>query len=162
MTMAPTSRLQAIAVTACAVLAVALVGGTVTDLGPWYQSLRQPDWKPPDFLFAPAWTVIYTLAGVAAYFSWRGAPSAAARGWVIALFALNGLLNILWSVVFFQLKRPDYAMLEVVLLWLSVLLLVVLMRRCSRVASWVLLPYLAWVTFAGVLNWAVVELNGPF
>jgi len=153
---------QALAVAGLAALVVATAGGLVTDLGPWYQSLKQPDWKPPDWLFAPGWTVIYSLAALSAYFAWRGAPTAAARVWVVALFVLNAALNFLWSVMFFALHRPDWAMLEVGLLWLSVLMLIVLLRRCSTTASLLLIPYLAWVTFAGLLNWAVVELNAPF
>lgn len=153
---------QAIGIAAAAVLVVAFAGGAVTDLGPWYQSLQQPDWKPPDWLFAPGWTIIYGCAGMSAYLAWRGAPTAATRFWVIALFVVNGLLNFVWSVMFFAFQRPDWALVEVGLLWLSILMLIVLLRRCSVASSVLLIPYLAWVTFAGALNWAVVRLNAPF
>ena len=81
---------------------------------------------------------------------------------MIGLFALNGFLNILWSLLFFRMQRPDWAFAEVMLLWLSVLLLVVICWRHSRLAGLLLLPYLAWVSVAAALNWSVVELNGPF
>jgi tryptophan-rich sensory protein len=75
------------------------------------------------------------------------------------LFGLNALLNVAWSALFFRLHRPDWALLEVVLLWLSIAMLIVLLARISGRASLLLVPYLAWVSFAGVLNWAVVQLN---
>lgn len=77
------------------------------------------------------------------------------------LFALNGFLNVLWSLLFFRLKRPDWAMVEVVFLWASVLVLIVYLARFSR-ADRLLWPYLAWVTFAAALNWDIVQRNGPF
>ena len=78
------------------------------------------------------------------------------------LFAANALLNVLWSELFFGLHRPDWAWLEVAPFWLSVLALMVFLWPVSRRSSWLLAPYLAWVAFAGYLNWAVVRLNGPF
>lgn len=151
-----------VAAGAAAAMVIAVVGGTLTDLGPWYQSLRQPAWKPPDFLFGPAWTTIYAFTVSAGVIAWRRAPDRAAREWLIGLFALNGFLNLLWSLLFFALHRPDWALVEVVTLWLSIALLMVVLGRYARISAWLLTPYLAWVTFAGVLNLAVVRLNAPF
>ena len=147
---------------ALAALAVAVLGGLATDLGPWYSSLIQPSWKPPDILFGPAWTVIYAFAAAAAVKAWGRAPSTKYRQWLLGLFALNAALNLLWSVLFFRLRRPDLALLEVGALWLSVAGLMVFMARRSPVSAALLLPYLAWVAFAGWLNRAVVTLNAPF
>lgn len=80
----------------------------------------------------------------------------------MGLFALNGFLNISWSLIFFRLQRPDWAFYEVILLWLSILALIVYCGRFSKTAAALLVPYLAWVSFAGALNWAVVQLNAPF
>jgi benzodiazapine receptor len=154
--------MKPIAVAALAALLVASVGATITDLGPWYRSLAKPSWQPPDWLFGPVWTLIFALAALSAATAWRDAPSRAARDWIIALFALNGFLNLMWSLLFFRVKRPDWALGEVVLLWLSVLALILFLGRFSRGGSRLLWPYLAWVTFAGVLNWRVVALNAPF
>lgn len=154
--------LRPLAVAGGIAFAVALLGGAATDLGPWYQNLKQPGWKPPDAAFGPAWTVIFALAALSAATAWRAAPSAGTQRWVIAFFALNAGLNVLWSVLFFALQRPDWALIEVGLLWLSILAPLVFVGRFSRPAAWCLLPYLVWVGFAGVLNWAVVALNGPF
>ena len=151
-----------IVVAGLAALLTALVGATITDLGPWYHGLVQPRWAPPDALYGVAWTVIYALTALAAVTGWRTTSDARAADWLIGLFALNGFLNILWSLLFFRLHRPDWAVVEVVALWLSIFALVVFAGRRSRLAGALLLPYLAWVSFAGLLNLAVVRLNGPF
>ncbi|MGY6551475.1 MAG: TspO/MBR family protein [Erythrobacter sp.] len=145
-----------------AALFVAILGATITDLGPWYQNLEKPSWNPPDAVFPIGWTLIYAFITVAAINAWRAAPTAAQSEWVISLFALNGFLNIMWSLIFFRLQRPDWAFVEVILLWLSIVALIIYCGRFSRSASWLLVPYLAWVTFAAALNWAVVDLNAPF
>ena len=143
-------------------LFIAGLGGTLTDTGPWYQALRKPPWQPPDWLFGPAWTMIFALATVSAVYAWRSAESRVQREWVIGLFALNGFLNVLWSTLFFALRRPDWALIEVAFLWLSILLPIVAFWRFARPASLYLLPYLVWVSFAAFLNLTVVRLNGPF
>jgi len=145
-----------------AAVAVAFAGELATDIGPWYQSLRQPPWKPPDALFGPAWTLIYACAALAGFIAWRHAASRRARALILGVFALNALFNLAWSLLFFRVRRPDWALNEVVFLWLSIVLLIVVLRRSSAASAWLLAPYLAWVTFAAVLNRAVVELNGPF
>lgn len=149
-------------VAAAVAIFVGLLGGSLTDTGAWYQNLTKPWWQPPDWAFAPAWTVIFALAAMAAVYAWRGAKSRAQRDWVIGLFAANGLFNVVWSMIFFTVRRPDWALLEVPLLWLSVLLGVMAFWRGARTASYYLLPYLVWVSFAAYLNWTVVRLNAPF
>lgn len=149
-------------VAAGAAILVAAVGATMTDIGPWYQGLAKPSWQPPDWLFGPAWTVIFALAALSAVTAWRDAPDQAAREWMVALFAINGVLNIAWSALFFRFRRPDWALIEVLILWLSVLALILVLRRYSRPAALMLVPYLAWVAFAAAVNLAVVRLNPPF
>ncbi|MDP4604932.1 MAG: tryptophan-rich sensory protein [Erythrobacter sp.] len=158
------SRLMIVPVTIATAMAicVAALGATVTDLGPWYQALAKPGWNPPDVVFPIGWTVIYALITIAGITAWRAAPTAAAAEWVLGLFALNGFLNISWSLIFFRLQRPDLALFELGLLWLSILVMIIFCGRFSRNAALLLVPYLAWVSFAGALNWAVVNLNAPF
>ena len=156
------SRWRPIAVAAGSALFVALLGGLMTDIGPWYTSLEQPAWKPPDWAFGPIWTTIFALAAAAGVIGWRRAPSRGAREGLIALFAANGFLNVFWSLLFFRLHRPDWSLLEVPLLWLSVLALIVVLARYAKVAAWLLAPYLVWVSIAALLNWQTVQLNGPF
>lgn len=147
---------------AAAALAVAILGGLMTDLGPWYYSLQQPAWKPPDWLFGPAWTVIFALAAIAGYRGWRLASDQKTREWLLVLFAANAFLNVFWTLLFFGLRRPDWALYEVGFLWLSIVLLIMLLRRFGSRLGWLLAPYIVWVSFAAALNLAVVQLNGPF
>jgi len=158
----PVRRSQPILVAGLAALGVLVLGGLATDLGPWYQSLEKPAWQPPDWLFGPVWTLIFGLAVASAVSAWWATAERAARLRIIWLFGLNGALNVIWSLLFFRLQRPDWALAEVGLLWLSIVVLIVVLARHSARASWLLVPYLAWVTFAGWLNWAVVRLNYPF
>lgn len=156
------ARLRAIAAAATAAAFVALLGGTLTDLGPWYQALNKPPWQPPGPAFGIIWTAIFAMAAASGVLAWRSARDTASREWVIGLFALNGFLNVLWSLLFFRLQRPDWALIEVGALWLSVLLPIVVFFRRSRLASLLLAPYLLWVTIAAVLNLEIVRLNPPF
>ncbi len=138
------------------------VGGVLTEIGPWYRGLRKPSWQPPDWLFGPAWTVIMALAAWSGVVAWRHAPGVPERAMVMALFVLNSILNIGWSLFFFKWRRPDWALLEVVPLWGSVLLLILEVGGYSARGAWLLVPYLAWVSFAAYLNRTIVRLNGSF
>lgn len=142
--------------------ATAGIGGALTELGPWYYALQQPSWKPPDAAFGAIWSVIFTLCAISAALAWEAADDAAERRRVLLLFGLNALLNIVWSGLYFGLHRPDWALLEVVALWLSILALLRGLWPISRWASVLHLPYLAWVSAAAMLNLATVQLNGPF
>lgn len=143
-------------------VAVAGLGATLTVIGPWYRALKKPKLQPPDWLFGPAWTLILAMAAGAAVIAWRGAPDGFSRGLVVGLIALNGALNVLWNVLFFTRRRPDRALAEVAFLWLSILAPIVAFWRFAPNASLLLLPYLVWVGFASYLNYAIVQLNGPF
>ncbi|MGD0107099.1 MAG: TspO/MBR family protein [Rhodopila sp.] len=143
-------------------IVVAGAGAFLTDLTPWYRALRRPSWQPPDWLFGPAWTLILGLASYSLYLGLRDAQDRDGRLLVTGLFVLNGVLNVLWSPLFFRLRRPDWALAEVPLLWLSILAPMVLLAPVSRPASLLLVPYLAWVSFATVLNITIVRLNRPF
>jgi tryptophan-rich sensory protein len=156
------SRWRPIAIAAGSALLVAVLGALMTDLGPWYANLKQPPWKPPDWAFGPIWTTIFALAAAAGVIGWRRATSRAQRESMLVLFAANGFLNVLWSLLYFRLHRPDWSLYEVPFLWLSVLALMLLLWRFAKPAAWLLGPYLAWVSIAAALNWETVRLNGPF
>ena len=144
-----------VAVAALAAVVVAGLGASATDIGPWYYSLRKPSWQPPDWLFGPAWTLIYGLIALAGVRAWNAARDRQQGLRIVGVFALNALLNVAWSELFFHFQRPDWA------LWLSIVVLIVAAAPVSHAAGWLLVPYLAWVTFAGALNLAVVRLNAP-
>lgn len=139
-----------------------LGGGLLTKIGHWYRNLRKPSWQPPDWLFGPAWTIILGLAAWAFYRCWPAAEAADETAMLIALYLVNGVFHFAWSPLFFTVKRPDWALVEVPFLWLSVLSLTIFLRQWDELASWLIVPYLAWVSFAAILNWKIVQLNRPF
>lgn len=142
--------------------ATAGIGGALTDLGPWYQALKQPDWKPPDAAFGVIWSTIFTLGAFSGWLAWRQAPLLRERLVVLAVFLINLYLNVLWSWLFFVQHRPDWSLVELYFLWASIVAMMVVSWRHSRLAAVLLVPYLAWVTTAGFLNQANIQLNGPF
>jgi translocator protein len=159
--------MSGISVTAIALAAGGLVvtaagGALVTQLGPWYYGLKKPAWQPPDWLFGPAWTVIFLLMGSAFVLSWAQLPAGGARVRLFGLFALNAGLNTLWSFLFFGRRRPDLALIEIVPFFGSIVLLTVTVAPLDRRAAWAFVPYLCWVLFATVLNIAIVRRNAPF
>lgn len=157
-----TTRLRTLGVALALSYATAGIGGALTELGPWYFALRHPDWKPPDVAFGVIWSTIFTLCAISGTLAWQAAGTRALRQRVALLFGSNALLNILWSALYFKLHRPDWSLIEVVFLWLSIAALIVGLWRVSRWASVLLLPYLVWVSIASALNFATVQLNGPF
>ncbi len=143
-------------------LATAATGGALTRLDDWYYGLQQPWFKPPDLVFGPAWTLIFTLTAIAGVLSWRAAREARLQRIVLTLFLANAALNVLWSYLFFWCQRPDWALTEVGVLWSSVALLVFAGSRLDYRAGALLVPYLAWVSLASLINQQVVTLNAPF
>lgn len=142
--------------------ATAGIGAALTELGPWYFALKHPPWKPPDAAFGVIWSTIFTLCATSGWLAWQAADTAALRRRVAVLFGVNALLNMLWSALYFKLQRPDWALFEVVFLWLSIVGLIVGLWRLSRWASLLLVTYWLWVSIAAVLNLQTVMLNGPF
>jgi translocator protein len=153
-------RAFAVAIAAFVVLGAA--GGFLTEIGPWYRGLKVPAWKPPDWAFGPIWTTIFVLAAISASRAWTYAQTADLKRWIVVLFLANGFANLLWSLLFFFLKRPDWALAEVGLLWLSIVALIVVTWRASKLASVLLVPYLVWVSIAAYLNYTIVGMNGRF
>ena len=126
--------------------------------GAWYASLVKPAWTPPAMVFAPVWTVLYVMMGVAAWLVWRRAGFAGARA-ALGLFVVQLALNAIWSYLFFGLHRIDMALIDIAALLVMILLVMVLFWRKDWRAGALLLPYLAWVGFASCLNFALWRLN---
>ncbi len=125
----------------------------------WYASLQKPEFNPPSWLFSPVWTTLYILMGISLYTVWTTDKSLKLKRAALWFFSLQILLNTLWSIIFFGFKNPTLAFIEIIMLWLSIAMTMVLFQRFSRVAAQLLLPYLLWVTFASVLNGAIMVLN---
>jgi benzodiazapine receptor len=142
---------------------VAATGGlaaqvTLPSLG-WYAGLNRPGFTPPDRLFGPVWTILYTLMAIAAWRIWRADTGRTAVRRTLAMFFVQLAFNALWSPVFFGAKRPDVAFVVILLLLGALGVMLVQFFRLDRLAGWMLVPYLLWVTYAAVLNGAIVLLN---
>ena len=133
--------------------------GAIYPPGEWYAGLVKPSWNPPDWVFGPVWTLLYFCIGLSGWLVWREAGWRSAAP-ALAVYGLQLILNAAWSWLFFGLHRPGLAFAEIVVLWLGILATVLLFKRLSRPAAWLLLPYLCWVGFAGVLNLSLWQLNG--
>jgi benzodiazapine receptor len=131
---------------------------TATSVDTWYAGLVKPSFNPPDEVFGPVWTVLYVLMGVAAWRVWRSADRDTTRG-PLTLFALQLAINLGWSVVFFGLHKIASAVATIVVLDVAVLVTMLAFRSVDRVAALLMLPYVAWVAFATVLNVAIWRLN---
>jgi translocator protein len=131
---------------------------TNSSLDTWYRTLEKPSWNPPDAVFGPVWTTLYVMMAVSAWLVWsRGAPPSAPVVWIP--FGTQLALNTAWSGIFFGLRQTGWAFAEILWLWLAIAATIAAFRLRSRVAGWLLVPYLAWVTFAAVLNVAIWRLN---
>ena len=138
--------------------ALAASTGAIFPPGEWYEHLAKPSWRPPKWLFAPAWTVLYLTIAVSGWHVWREFGFAAAA-LPLAVYGVQLVLNAVWTPIFFGLHRPDLAFFEIVLLWLSIIATISLFYPLNPSAAWLLVPYLAWVTFAAALNFAIWRLN---
>jgi translocator protein len=126
--------------------------------GEWYAALAKPSWNPPSWLFGPVWSALYTMMAVAAWLVWKRGGFAAQRR-PLALFLTQLALNAAWSPLFFGLQWPGVAFAEILLLWLAIFATLVSFLRVSKFAGWLLAPYLAWVSFAAVLNFTLWQMN---
>jgi benzodiazapine receptor len=146
-------------------LAVVLAAGGIGSLATtkaiptWYKGLNKPSFNPPEWLFGPAWTVLYLLMAVAAWLVWKRGIGATGVKLALAMFLVQLVLNALWSVFFFGLRSPLAGLVNIAVLWLAILATIALFFRVSVPAGVLLLPYIAWVSFAALLNAAILHLN---
>jgi len=155
---------------------------TAPQIGQWYSTLNKPSFNPPNWIFGPVWTTIFVLMGISLYLVWKKnfamhnkiecqCPCSKIsvckiiftepikKGYVVSVFMAQLVLNILWSVLFFGMQSPGLALLDLVILWLMILVNIAFFYRISKISALLLLPYILWVTFAGVLNYFLWMLN---
>ncbi|HSC08546.1 MAG TPA: TspO/MBR family protein [Steroidobacteraceae bacterium] len=138
----------------------AALGGLVTaeSVTTWYPTLNKPAFNPPDWVFGPAWTLLYLMIAVAGWRAWRASRTVGVRP-AMALYAVQLALNVAWSFLFFGARSIGFALAEIVLLLTVIVINLVMFWRVDRLAGWLLVPYAAWVSFASILNFALWRLN---
>jgi tryptophan-rich sensory protein len=140
--------------------AAAAIGSAATfqSVKSWYPTLAKPAWTPPSAVFGPVWTLLYIAMAVAAWRVWRAQTGSAATA-VLRSYGAQLFLNALWSVLFFGLRRPDLALIDIAALWIVLVIILARFWRADFVAGLLWAPYVAWVSFASALNAAIWMLN---
>lgn len=143
------------------VMAIGFTSGMTTAeaIPNWYVNLNKPVFNPPNWLFGPAWTLLYILMGIAFARIWHQYKPETAYRLAIGLFVVQLVLNFFWTLIFFGMKNPALALAEIVVLWGFILATILQFRKLDTVAAWLLVPYLAWVSFATLLNFMIWKLN---
>jgi tryptophan-rich sensory protein len=152
-------RKMVISVVGC--LLAGMIGSVFTypQIAGWYDTLNKPFFTPPNWLFGPAWTTLYILMGISLYVVWSKTARPGEKDGAMQVFMVQLALNVLWSIIFFGFMSPVFAFVEILALWASIAATMILFRRISRKAAWLLVPYICWVTFAAALNMAVWLIN---
>jgi tryptophan-rich sensory protein len=125
----------------------------------WYAAIQKPSFNPPNGIFAPVWTTLYIMMGIALYLVWKQERNTKIWRQALFLFGLQLFLNFCWSLIFFKLEQPGWALVEMVCLWISILLTIIWFSKLSKVSAWLLVPYICWVSFAALLNYEIWRLN---
>jgi benzodiazapine receptor len=137
------------------VVAAGLLAGLTNPPGDWFQSLEKPFFNPPAWLFGPVWTTLYVLIGVAGARIWQRAPKSAA----MQLWFAQMAFNLMWSPAFFGLQNPELALFVILGMLVTIIAFMIKARPIDRISTLLFVPYLAWVTFAGILNLSLAWLN---
>ncbi len=125
----------------------------------WFYNLNKPTWNPPAFLFAPVWTTLYLLMGISLWLIWKNKAAEINKRNQYLLFALQLFLNFWWSIIFFKFHSPAFALLDIILMDVIIISTIVSFSKFSKPAAWLLVPYIAWVSFATILNFTIWNLN---
>ncbi|MEX1997825.1 MAG: TspO/MBR family protein [Candidatus Andersenbacteria bacterium] len=138
-----------------------IIGSFVTtpSIPTWYAMLHQPEFSPPNWVFAPVWTTLFLLMGIAAFLVWNKGLGRKDARIALSIFGLQLILNTAWSIIFFGQQNPGLALLEIAVLWLAILATILVFYKISRPAAYLLIPYILWVSFASYLNYSIWALN---
>ncbi len=131
---------------------------TASNIGSWYATLSKPRFNPPNWIFAPVWTLLYILMGISFYLIWKQ-PASRYKSNAILIFLVQLFMNFCWSFLFFYFHQIGLAFLNIVMLWIFIVLTIFSFSRIDKRASWLLVPYICWVSFAAILNGAIFHLN---
>lgn len=142
-------------------LAVGGISGffTVKAIPGWYAQLNKPWFNPPNWIFSPVWTSLYIMMGIALWLVWKSDAPQKLKQRAIYLFAAQLVLNFFWSLIFFNLHQIGWALVEIVAMWATILLTIFAFAKVNKLAAWLLVPYISWVSFATILNYSIWQLN---
>lgn len=143
-------------------LAAGIIGSffTVSAIPDWYVSLNKPSFSPPNWIFGPAWTLLYILMGYSLYLVQSSKfKDQSFKNKALIIFAIQLSLNAIWSIIFFGMKNPVLAFVDIIALWVAIIFTIKAFSKINKLASYILYPYLAWVSFASILNLAIILLN---
>jgi len=144
-----------------ATVGIGLLGGIFTgpEIQTWFVHLQKPSWNPPNWLFAPVWSTLYLLMGIAFYLVWKSPEETDRKRWAIIIFIVQFALNFFWSFIFFREHQMGWAFVEIIVLWLAILCTIIAFSNINKTAAWLLVPYISWVSFAAILNYTIWQLN---
>jgi tryptophan-rich sensory protein len=132
---------------------------TTPAIAAWYASINKPSFNPPNWIFSPVWISLFVLMGIALYLVWKKGFKSKQVKIASSAFGTQLFLNVIWSVLFFGLKSPFYAFIEICILWIAIMFTIIKFYKISKIAAYLLLPYIIWVSFAAVLNFAIFWIN---
>ena len=132
---------------------------TNTGEGSWYRQIEKPSWNPPGWVFGQVWTSLYIMMGIAFYLVWKSNAASEAKKPAMTLWVVQLILNFFWTLIFFGAQEIGWALLEIIVLWVAILLTIFAFARISKTAAWLMVPYIAWVSFAAVLTATIWRLN---
>jgi tryptophan-rich sensory protein len=132
---------------------------TTPEISGWFQTIDKPTWQPPNWVFGPVWTVLYVMMGIAFYLVWKKEAPKGTKRMAITLWLIQLVFNFFWSFIFFKQHQIDWALAEILILWFFILLTIIYFSRISKLAAWLMVPYICWVSFASLLTYSIYELN---
>ncbi len=142
-------------------VAIGAIAGsfTATSVNGWFTSLIKPDFNPPNWLFAPVWTTLYIMMGFSSFMVWNSKKKGKQKNKALGIYMIQLLFNFLWSFIFFYAQEPGWALVDIILMWMLILITILQFGKISSTAAWLLVPYICWVSFAAILNFAIWKLN---
>ena len=132
---------------------------TASSVDGWFTTIQKPSFNPPNWIFAPVWTILYIMMGIACYLVWEMDALKKIKNTAIILYSAQLALNFLWSFIFFYAQQPGWALVEIIALWLMILLTIIWFGKVSIIPAWLMIPYICWVSFATILNFYIWKLN---
>ena len=140
---------------------VGIISGLIaaTNNNSWFASLQKPSWNPPGYLFGPVWTILYLLMSISLWIVWKSNTDEKLKEQAALIFAMQLFLNFWWSVLFFKFQSPLFAFIDIVFMTILILISILQFSKFSKLAAWLLVPYISWVCFAALLNYKIMILN---